>query len=146
VPSYGGAYEFNEAGSQISMASKLVNYQWVTGQAGTLKGTGYMTWDATGKTLVVGANGAGVYLVNCAFAGTLDAAADVEAMIYKGAAAQDNLRTDQAIATQAKYQAGSISGLLTLAAGDTVSVRFSSSEDARIWTVKHLNLALVRVG
>ncbi len=147
-PSFGGAYEFNEVGSALVLSSKLVVYKHITSQAGTLKGAPYITFDsgAGNKHLVVGASGAGVYLLNCVFSGTLNMAADIDAMIKVNSTIQNNLRSDQAVATQAKYQTGAITGLVTLAAGDTVSLWFGASEDAATWSVKHVNLTLVRIG
>jgi hypothetical protein len=149
-PSYGGCFEFNEVGSAITLTSNATWYRWITGGAGTLKGAGFITWDntaaPTGKRLVVGASGAGVYLVNVAFSGVSNVATDIDAGVYVNAAIQNNLRTDQAFPASALYQSGAITGLVTLAAADTVSLWFNASQNTVTWTVKHCNMTLLRVG
>lgn len=147
VLSYGGAYESNEAGSAITLTSNAAFYKWVTATSGTVKGAPWVTFDngAGNKHLVVGASGAGLYLVNCHFSGTLGAANELKAAIFVGTLEQANLRVDQDVATLAKYQTGSITGLLTLAAGDIVSLRFGSDANTQTFTMKHANLTLVRI-
>ena len=149
-PSFGGCFEFNEAGSAIALSLNSTWYRWITGGTGTVKGAPYLTWDnaaaPTGKRLVVGASGAGVYMVHAAYSAVSNIATDIDAAVYVNASRQDNLRTDQAFPSSALYQAGAISGLVTLAAADTVSLWFSASQNTATLTVKHVNLALVRVG
>ncbi len=144
-PSYGGCYEFNEAGSAITLTSNASVYQWITGSAGTVKGAGFVTWDDTGKKLVVGASGAGKYLVNVIFSGTLATHADIDAVIKVNANIQNNLRSDQGTKEDGEYCQGSITGLVTLAASDEVSLCFGSNQNTNTWTVKHVNMTLVRI-
>lgn len=147
APCYGGCYEDNETGSAITLTSNTTFYKWITATVGTVKGTGYVTFDsgAGNHHLVIGASGAGHYLVNCHFAGTLGAANELRAAIFKNEVEQVNLRIDQDVTTLGKYQAGSIVGLLTLVEGDIVSLRFSSDANTQTFTIKHANLTLVRV-
>ena len=131
------------------MASSTSFYRWVTGQAGTVKGTGYVTWDnaaaPTGKRLTVGANGAGIYLVHANFSGNLAAKGDLEAVIYINANIQNNIRSDQKVIEDGQYTAGALGGLLTLAAGDTVTLWFGASTNSATLTIKHANLTILRI-
>jgi hypothetical protein len=148
-PSYGGTYEYNEAGSAIALTSSVAFYRWITGQVGTVKGAGYVTWDdaaaPTGKRLTIGASGAGVYLVMATYSGVLTAKADIEAVIYVNAAIQNNIRSDQKVVEDLQYSAGTVAGIVTLAVGDTVTLWFGSSTNSNTFTVKHANLTLNRI-
>ena len=146
-PSYGGCYEDNETGSAITLTSNAEFYKWITATVGTVKGTGYVTYDggAGNHHLVVGASGAGKYLLNVHFSGTLGAANELRAAIFVNEVQQVNLRSDPDVATLAKYQAGSIVGIVTLVEGDIVSLRFGSDANTQTFTIKHANLTLVRV-
>ena len=147
--SHGGCFEFNEGGSALSLSSNASWYRWITGGTGTVKGAPYLTWDnaaaPTGKRLVVGASGAGVYLVTCAFSVVSNFATDIDAAVYVNSSRQDNLRVDQSFPASALYQTGTISGLVTLAASDTVTLWFNSSQNTATLTVKHVNLVVVRI-
>jgi hypothetical protein len=149
LASYGGTYEYNESGSAIAMASSAAFYRWITGQAGTVKGTGYVTWNnaaaPTGKRLTIGASGAGVYLVMATFSGNLTLKGDLEGVIYVNAAIQNNIRSDQKVVEDAQYTAGTVAGIVTLAAGDTVTLWFGSSVNSNTLTLKHANLTLHRI-
>ncbi len=149
VPSYGGCYEFNETGSAITLSANNTWYRWITGAAGSVKGTGYITWDdtaaPTGKRLVVGGPGAGLYLVTCAYSAVSNIATDIDAAIYINATRQENCRVDQAFPASALYQSATITGLITLAADNTVSLWFNASQNTATLTVRHVNLTLVRV-
>ena len=150
VPSYGGTYEYNESGSAIALTTSTEFYRWITGQAGTVKGTGYVTWDnaaaPTGKRLTIGANGAGVYLVMATFSGNLTKKGDLEGVVYVNADIQNNIRSDQKAIDDLQYLAGAVTGIVTLAAGDTVTLWFGSSVNTNTFTIKHANITLQRVG
>ena len=141
--SYGELFEHNEVGSAIALTSNAAFYAWATASAGTLKGAPYVT--RTGSTLVIGASGAGVYRVSAAFAGTLAAANELKAAIFKNEVEQENLTCDQDVPVLAKYVPGSISGLLSLVAGDIVSLRFGSDANTQTFTMKHCNLTIERI-
>ena len=147
--SYGETSEFNETGSAIVLTSKSLGYRWITGGSGLVKGTGFVTWDDTaapgGKRLTIGASGAGTYLVVASFAGVLAAHADLSMDIYKNAGAMANITCDFHVTEDASYVAGSAVGVLTLAAGDTLSMYFQSSTDTNTFTIKHGNISIVRV-
>ena len=149
VPSYGGTYEFNESGSAIALTTSTEFYRWITGQAGTVKGTGYVTWDnaaaPTGKRLTIGASGAGVYLVMATFAGNLTKKGDLEGVVYVNATIQNNIRSDQKAIDDAQYLAGAVTGIVTLAAGDTVTLWFGSSVNTNSLLLKHANITLQRI-
>jgi hypothetical protein len=147
--SYGETFEFNEAGSTITITSTSTAYRWITGGAGTVKGTGYVTWDnaaaPTGKRLTIGASGAGKYLVTATFAGNLQKHADISMDVYKNAAAATNITCDFHVTEDGAYVSGAASGLLDLAVGDTVTMWFSASIGTNAFTLKHANLSLVRI-
>lgn len=150
VPSYGGASEFNETGSVITLTTAGTAYRWITGSAGPVKGAGFVAWDDTaapaGKRLTVGADGGGTYLVTATFAGNLQKHGDLSMDVYKGAAPVTSITCDFHVTEDGSYVAGSASGLLDLAAGDTVTMWFSASVGTNAFTLKHANLSLVRVG
>jgi len=149
LASYGGTYEFNEAGSAIALTTDTLFYRWITGQTGTVKGAPYITWDnaaaPTGKRLVVGTGGAGVYLVMATYAGNLTKKGDLEGVIYVNATIQNNIRSDQKVVEDAQYTAGTVAGIVTLAVGDTVTLWFGSSVNLNTLTIKHANLTLHRI-
>ena len=149
LASYGGTYEFNEAGSAIDLTSSTDFYRWITGQVGTVKGAGYVTWDnaaaPTGKRLTIGASGAGVYLVMATYAGNLTKKGDLEGVIYVNATIQNNIRSDQEVGEDGQYTAGTVAGIVTLAVGDTVTLWFGSSVNSNTLTLKHANLTLHRI-
>jgi hypothetical protein len=149
VPSYGGTYEFNETGSNLALTTSTSVYRWITGQAGTVKGAGYVTWDnaaaPTGKRLTIGASGAGVYLAAAFFSGILTNKAVLEAVISIGDTAQNNIRSDQKVIEDSQYTTGSFGGILTLAAGNTVGLWFGSSTNTNTFSIKHANLTLLRI-
>ena len=150
VPSYGEVYEFNETGSALVLTAANTPYRWITGGAGSVKGEGYITWNdaaaPTGKRLAVGASGAGKYLVLATFAGNLQKHADLSMDVYKNAAAVANITCDFHVTEDGAYVAGSASGILDLAAGDTVTMWFSTSIGTNTFTVKHANITLERIG
>lgn len=140
---YGSANEANEAGSDIVLTTAASMYPWITGTPGPCAGP--VSWDDTNKRLVIGAGGAGVYAAHASGAGTLSGAADIEAAIFVNEV-ESILRVDQAVAVQATYQPFSVGGLLTLAAGDYVSLRMSSGTNSRTWAMRHCQFSIVRVG
>jgi hypothetical protein len=142
-PSFGGAYEANESGSNISLSGGTM-HQWITGTVGPIKGDPFVSWDNTNKRLVIGANGAGTYLALATGAGTLSAADDIEAAIFVNET-ETVLRADQAIANQATYQNFSVGGLVTLAVGDYVTLRMSTNATTRTWAMRHCHLSIARV-
>ena len=149
-PSYGEAYEFNETGSALVLTTQNTAYRWITGVTGSVSGEGYVTWDdtaaPTGKRLTVGESGAGTYLVTATFAGNLQKHADLSMDVFKNAAAAQNITCDFHVTEDGSYVAGSASGLLDLAEGDTVTMWLSASVGSNTFTVKHANLTLVRIG
>ena len=148
--SYGETFYFNETGSVLTLTTQNTPYRWITGVAGAVKGTGYVTWDdtaaPTGKRLTIGASGAGKYLVIATFAGNLQKHADLSMDVYKNAAAATNITCDFHVTEDGAYVAGSASGILDLADTDTVTMWFSASIGANAFTIKHANISLVRVG
>jgi len=52
VSSYGGLYE-NSAGSTITVTTAGTYYGWTTATVGTVAGTGFVTADGNGDTVVV---------------------------------------------------------------------------------------------
>jgi len=114
-----------------------------------VKGAPYITWDnaaaPTGKRLVVGTGGAGVYLVVATYAGNLTKKGDLEGVIYVNATIQNNIRSDQEVGEDGQYTAGTVAGIVTLAVGDTVTLWFGSSVNSNTLTLKHANLTLHRI-
>jgi hypothetical protein len=149
LPSFGETYEYNETGSVLTLTTQATPYRWITGATGAVKGSPYVTWDnaaaPTGKRLVIGASGAGKYLVTASFAGNLAKHSDLSMDVYKNAAAAENITCDFHVTEDAAYVAGSASGILDLAAGDTVSMWFSASVGTNAFTIKHGNITLVRL-
>jgi hypothetical protein len=149
VPSYGGTYEFNETGTALALTSSASVYRWISGQTGTVKGAGYVTWDnaaaPTGKRLTIGASGAGVYLVAAFFSGNVTLKGVLEAVISIGDTPQNNIRSDHKVIEDAQYTSSSFGGILTLAAGNTVGLWFGSSVNSNTFTIKHVNMTLLRI-
>lgn len=148
VHSYGEAYEYNETGSVLALTTGGTAYRWITGAAGALAGEGKVTWNdaaaPTGKRLTIGL--AGKYLVMATFAGNLAKHADISMDVYQNAAAAQNITCDFHVTEDNSYVAGSASGILDLAAGDTVTMWFSASVGTNNFTIKHANISLVKVG
>ena len=141
---FGSANESNESGSNIVMSGGT-SHQWITGTVGPISGAPLVTWDNSNKWLVVGADGAGTYFAAASGAGTLSAGDDIESAIWVNEA-ESILRVDQAVATQAAYQPFAVSGLLTLAVGDYVSLRMSTGSTTRTWAMRHAQFSIFRVG
>jgi hypothetical protein len=144
--SYGEAYEFNETGSALALTTQNTPYRWITGGAGAVSDG--VTWNdaaaPTGKRLTIAL--AGKYLVLATFAGNLAKHADISMDVYKNAAAAQNITCDFHVTEDNSYVAGSASGILDLAAGDTVTMWLSASVGTNTFTIKHANISLVKVG
>lgn len=146
---YGGLYE-NSVGSAITVTTAGTYYGWKSATAGTLSGAGYVTADVanvTADNLTIGASGAGVYFVtlNVSYSNNQDNRT-VEGAIFKGSTEQLNIEWKRKAAVGADLGSVSASGFLTLAAGDTISFRLTSSTNGDIVTVRVVNLTIHRIG
>lgn len=144
--SYGGMYEAG-ATTVIDVASAGTYYPWVSATAGVVSGTGYVTFtDGTPDSLTIGANGAGVYLVNVAlsYSGTANSTAICK--VYKEGVAQNNCTLKRKLGTGGDVGNTGLTCLLSLAASDDIALYCTADSNGDDVTVQEANLTITRVG
>jgi hypothetical protein len=143
-PSYIELIENNETGSVITITTSGTFYQWTTGTPGESSDKDF-AFPGVMSSVVIGPAGAGVYIVSSAVAGTLSGpSAEIQMVVFLDGS-QTHMRMDTDSITAAAYQTIAITGTLTLAPHNTVTVRFSSSANGRTFTIKHMNFNLHRI-
>jgi len=142
---YGGMYVSNESAATVALTTGGTFYPVVASVTeGLVSGPGFVTFDT--DHLVVGTNGAGVYSLRCSFSGILSATDTADFAIFKGTSIQQNMRSDQSVTNQTAYASGCITGLISLVAGDTISLRAACDGGSKTLSVHHMNLNIVRIG
>lgn len=149
VPAYGELYEVNETGSSVTITTggspSGTFYPWTTSTAGLVDPSGNVTADTANDRLVVGSSGSGVYRVAASVSFNATQEREYQLAVHLNGTRVDKLRTDIWFKTEGNDTGGGISGLVQLAAGDYLDLRFSASLSASTITLKHVNLSAVRV-
>ena len=149
--SFGGMYETNESGTAIVVASggspSGTFVGWVTSVVGNVDANSNVTFSANGTAnrLVVGANGAGTYLIH--YYACVDAVSgrEIQTAVYLNNSRQDKIRCDVTGAGTSNDTDVVAFGLIALVANDFVDLRFSSDTNSTTITLKHANFDLVRI-
>lgn len=141
-PAYGALFE-NGAGTVINMATGGTYYPWVSSTVGVSNNT---TVSAASDDITIGAAGAGVYQIgfSVSFSGTTNTT--FHWAIFVDAAKQAELDLERKIGTSSDIGVVASMGLLTLSAGEVVSLRTSASANTKTVTVNHVSITLERVG
>lgn len=148
-PSKSASYaELYETGgtSAITVTTGGTYYQWVSSTAGTCAGAAFVTCSVASDDITINASGAGVYFIAFSVSFSNDTITDTTSWyIHKGGAIQTNIGalTENPVIDQT-YEAGS-SGILTLAAADTIDLRVTSTTNEAIVTVNNVNLTIIRL-
>jgi len=141
---YAEIYE-SGAGSVITVTTAGTWYQWTTTNAGDEAGAPLADASATSDDITIGASGAGTYLVTAQASLSGAASALVEGIVTINGTPDNSLRCAHKLDASGNTASVSISGLVTLAAADTVDLRFTSSTNGDTVTVYHANLSVQRV-
>ena len=142
LESYGELYKNTPAGTSITISGFT---QWITSTVGDTSGAGYVIGSAATDNLTIGANGAGRYEVS--FNVSEDSATNnalVTAAVFVNGGQQSDLTSSSHNGTDTDIRNLSSGGILNLAAGDVIDVRFSTS--AGNITVYNVNLMIHRIG
>jgi hypothetical protein len=135
-----GHLEENDQTNSISIGATSTWYPWVTG---TASGNEYrMT--VTSNALVVGAEGGGVHeiTVQCSFGGLFNAT--VHGTVWHNGATSD-LQFERKLSAAGDVGSASMTGLLSLIAGDTLTLAFESNVTGTL-DIHHFSLVTRRVG
>jgi hypothetical protein len=140
---YGNLYEYSSANS-ITVTTLGTYYGWTTAAA-VVSGMTADLADATGDNLV--ADTAGKYSVQGSFSFGATANSTIQGAIHvDGAIASDSPRFVRKIGSGGDTGSASIGGILTLAAAEEVSMRFTSDGNGDVISIDEFSLTLVRVG
>ena len=144
---YGELFEINEAGTTINIPVAGNFVKWVTAAAGLGGPSDLVEVDAVNNQFVVGANGAGVY--ECIISSSMEGSNNSlkEGAVFLNGVRQQKLEFNRHIGNNVDEGAAGISGLIALAAGDIVDLRFTADGNGDTVVLFHVNIfihALVR--
>jgi dimeric dUTPase (all-alpha-NTP-PPase superfamily) len=144
---YGSMYENNDpTGTTLAMTTVNTFYQWVSTTAGPLDANSNVTYNATNKQLVIGANGAGDYHVTAHLTATANLTNQILEFAVFVNGTESVLRSSTKITTNNDEKSWSVQGILTLAASATVDLRI---EDTTAGTanvnIQHCGLSIHRI-
>lgn len=122
-------------------------YYTITGlTAGISAGAGLVVADGANGTLTVGANGAGVYEISFVAAGvSANKPCELHGSVFVQGSDTDKIGWRRDISTANQIGSATASGFFSLAAGDVVTFRVTSSAANTTVTLEHGQLFMKRV-
>ncbi len=142
---YGELCTFNEPGLALNIPVAGAFVKWPHFDAGLAGPTDLVEVDAANNELEIAANGTGVYRVNVAWSGYCSANTLVHASIHVNGVRQTKLEFDRQMGATTDRGSGVLNGLIALAVGDVVDLRFTTDINNRNITVIHLDLVLATI-
>lgn len=143
-PSFCELYEYNLAGSEISITTAGDWVKWLTGTIGTKTTDDFIFVDASG--INIGPKGAGKYKIDGG--SSLSSSKNnilITAGIFVNDALQTNIVFSNKITTAGDSEVVAFSGFLSVAAGDILDVRLTSSANLTTYKIYQGNLNLIRI-
>lgn len=143
IPTYGSMYEDASASpTTINLTTATTYYKWINSTVGITSG---ITHSSANDNLTVNTGSDGVYLVNVDLAGIFSRSNTIYTMaVYKNNAIT-NLRTYFRTSNAGNMTGMSLNGFLSLAATDTVDLRFTSAQSGDTLSVYNINFLIKRV-
>lgn len=144
-PSYGElTMNPGSPGTTFTIVTAGTPIQWTGTTDGSLAGAGLVT--SAADSLVIGADGAGLYKVDwaCSFDGTNNATFTHSLRI--NAAIVTDVEMVRKLGTGGDVGNGGFTGLVSLAATDTIDVMFDAGSDGNAMAVWHANFNITRIG
>ena len=136
-------YENNVAGTEIDIVDLETFYPWVSSTVGESSGIDYAVASAATDNITIGVSGEGVYAVNVHTCFGGDNNSVIHGMVYKnGSGAGLAFHRKLAGADQGS---ASTSGLLRLASGDVLDLRYTSDTDNTTLILHHVGFTVVRI-
>ena len=146
LSSYGGMYETGGS-TIIDVAAAGTYYPWVSATSGNVSGAGYVTFtNGTPDSLTIGANGAGVYLVNVALSYSGTANSTAICRVYQEGVAKTNCLLKRKLGTGGDVGNTGLTCLLPLVANDDISLYCTADGNGDDVTVNEANLTIARIG
>lgn len=143
---YAELYEDTAGGTVVTITTAATYYGWTTASKGLVSGRMFLDLNnATADRIQVQGQGKGIYAVTASCSALGLSAANVNMAVFKNGVIQPNLKTYVAFAVLNKAEPFTVSGLVELADGDYVDLRFTSNTNADTVTIYTANLSLVRV-
>lgn len=149
---YGSMYEYVDYGaadSSITLTTQDTFYGWVNATDDVTYGAPYIDFEgnATADRLVIGQEGAGIWMVAISYALHSGGAAFVtEASVFKNGSQLDQLTSYRYFSGSNDLGAGSISGLVAAEAGDYFDLRFTSkTANNKEIDVHNINFSMWRI-
>ena len=141
---YAELYEHSHPGNPIACAVAGTFYRWTSSTVGEAGPTDLLVPSAASDDITVGANGAGVYLMNLAM--SFSASRNnvlIQGAIFLNGAEVDKLGFHRFLSVGADIGGSPASGLLTLATGDVLDVRVNTDINNTDVNVFHANLSAI---
>ena len=140
-PSYGNLYE-DGGSTNITITTAGTYYQWATSTAGSSFNT---TLSTSSDNITIDAGGAGIYLatVNVS-ASCVGSSAEAKVAIFVNGSRQVNV-TNYARIENLGAEPLSACGIITLAVGDVVDIRFTSGTNGDVVIPTNVNFTLNRI-
>lgn len=144
---YGELFEISEAGTTINIPVAGTFVKWTTSSAGLAGPSDLVQVDVANDQFVIGANGAGVYEVKVAVSLQGNTNSLKEGSVHVNGVRQQKLEVNRHIGASVDAGSAGISGLLTLAVGDIIDLRFTADGNGDTVELFHVDIyihALVR--
>jgi len=140
---YANLYE-DSAGTGIALTTAGTFYRWVSSTAGESSGIDFAVVSVASDNITIGVSGAGVYFVSlsASFRGSNNS--NIHGCVFLNAARQGSLEFHRKMGG-ADIGSASAHGLIVLASGDIIDLRFSSDVNTTTVTVEHVQLTLIRI-
>lgn len=142
--SYGELYE-DGGSTAITVTTAGTYYQWASTTVGDTSGAGYVVGSAASDNLTIGASGGGVYLVNyfVSFIGINNRTA--YAAVAKNGTVLPETRFKRTLTSSTDVGVAGGTGIVSLASGDTIDLRFTSSTNGDTVTPVNVGLVITRI-
>jgi hypothetical protein len=142
---YAEIYNFY-GNASVTATNANTDYKFPFLNDGLDTGSNYADADSANDKIVIGADGAGTYLVNLSgsFQSSVNGAT-IHARVYKNGSNLQKIEFDRRMGTAGDEGGGAASGLVTLASGDYLEVYIRSSAGSNTISATHLDLVATRI-